>query len=156
MFQELLHELSHLLPSLGGELGSRPYRTYALGVTNSELGYEIIKILPHDSQIYTQGLILDQNHFYESSGQYGKSFLRKYTSDEFVISKEIKIASNLFAEGITILEDKLFMLTWKSNKGLVFDKNTLALLDTFEYSTEGWGLTNNAVSYTHLTLPTKA
>ena len=58
-------------------------------------------------------------------------------------SKEIKIASNLFAEGITILEDKLFMLTWKSNKGLVFDKNTLALLDTFEYSTEGWGLTNN-------------
>ena len=109
----------------------------------SELGYEIIKILPHDSQIYTQGLILDQNHFYESSGQYGKSFLRKYTSDEFVTSKEIKIASNLFAEGITILEDKLFMLTWKSNKGLVFDKNTLALLDTFEYSTEGWGLTNN-------------
>ena len=56
-----------------------------------------------------------------------------------MISKEIKIASNLFAEGITILEDKLFMLTWKSNKGLVFDKNTLALLDTFEYSTEGWG-----------------
>ena len=109
----------------------------------SELEYEIIKILPHDPQIYTQGLILYENHFYESSGQYGKSFLRKYTSDELVISKEIKIDPDLFAEGIAILNDKLFMLTWKSNKGFVFDKNTLALLDSFEYNTEGWGLTNN-------------
>ena len=109
----------------------------------SELEYEIIKILPHDPQIYTQGLILYENHFYESSGQYGKSFLRKYTSDELIISKEIKIDPDLFAEGIAILNDKLFMLTWKSNKGLVFDKNTLALLDSFKYNTEGWGLTNN-------------
>ena len=58
-----------------------------------------------------------------------------------IIINKLMIDKKLFAEGITVYNDKLYMLTWKSKKGLILDKNTLELIGEFNYSTEGWGLT---------------
>jgi glutamine cyclotransferase len=109
-----------------------------------ELDYKIIKILPHDTKSYTQGLLIDNQTFIESSGQYDKSYIRRYSLDGRKIENEVKIESNLFAEGIAIFNNKLFMLTWKSKKALVFDKNSFELIDSFKYNSEGWGLTRIA------------
>ena len=106
-----------------------------------EKNYTIIKILPHDPNTYTQGLLLDQKDFLESSGQYGKSFIRRINYKNGKIINEIKIDKNLFAEGITTYENKLYMLSWKSNKGLIFNKNNFEIIGEIEYNTEGWGLT---------------
>ena len=106
-----------------------------------EKNYTIIKILPHDPNTYTQGLLLDQKDFLESSGQYGKSFIRRIDSKTGNVINEIKIDKNLFAEGITIYNNKLYMLSWKSNKGLIFNKNNFEIIGEIEYNTEGWGLT---------------
>ena len=106
-----------------------------------EKNYTIIKILPHDPNTYTQGLLLDQKDFLESSGQYGKSFIRRINSRTGKVINEIKIDKNLFAEGITTYDNKLYMLSWKSNKGLIFNKNNFEIIGEIEYNTEGWGLT---------------
>tara|TARA_Y100000748_G_scaffold91526_1_gene76235 strand:+ start:1255 stop:2310 length:1056 start_codon:yes stop_codon:yes gene_type:complete len=106
-----------------------------------EKNYTIIKILPHDPNTYTQGLLLDQKDFLESSGQYGKSFIRRINSITGKVINEIKIDKNLFAEGITTYDNKLYMLSWKSNKGLIFNKNNFEIIGEIEYNTEGWGLT---------------
>ena len=108
----------------------------------TELDYEIIKIITHDPNTYTQGLLIDDNKYLiESSGQYGKSFIKKVDMESNIIINKLMIDKKLFAEGITLYGDKLYMLTWKSNKGLILDKNTLELIGEFNYSTEGWGLT---------------
>ena len=109
-----------------------------------ELEYKIIKILPHDTKSYTQGLLIDNQTFIESSGQYDKSYIRRYSLDGSKIEKEVKIQPDLFAEGIAIFNNKLFMLTWKSKKALVFDKKSFELIDSLNYDSEGWGLTRIA------------
>tara|TARA_B100001564_G_scaffold296666_1_gene262205 strand:+ start:4238 stop:5326 length:1089 start_codon:yes stop_codon:yes gene_type:complete len=109
-----------------------------------ELEYKIIKILPHDTKSYTQGLLIDNQTFIESSGQYDKSYIRRYSLDGSKIEKEVKIHPDLFAEGIAIFNNKLFMLTWKSKKALVFDKKSFELIDSLNYDSEGWGLTRIA------------
>ena len=107
-----------------------------------ELEYELIKIITHDPETYTQGLLIDESKYLiESSGQYGKSFIKKVDMKSNKIINKLMIDKKLFAEGITVYDDKLYMLTWKSNKGLILDKNTLELIGEFNYSTEGWGLT---------------
>ena len=107
-----------------------------------ELEYELIKIITHDPETYTQGLLIDESKYLiESSGQYGKSFIKKVDMESNIIINKLMIDKKLFAEGITVYDDKLYMLTWKSNKGLILDKNTLELIGEFNYSTEGWGLT---------------
>ena len=107
-----------------------------------ELEYELIKIITHDPETYTQGLLIDESKYLiESSGQYGKSFIKKVDMESNIIINKLMIDKKLFAEGITVYNDKLYMLTWKSKKGLILDKNTLELIGEFNYSTEGWGLT---------------
>ncbi len=109
--------------------------------------YEVIKILPHDINTYTQGLLLYKKDFIESSGQYGKSFLRKINSINGNIIKEIKINENYFAEGITIYDKTIYMLTWKNNKGFKYDVESFEKKGEFNYQSEGWGLStlNNQI-----------
>ena len=106
-----------------------------------ELEYEVIRILPHDPNSYTQGLLVDMNNFIESSGQYGKSYIRRIDINSGKVIKNVNIDQNLFAEGISIYDEKLYMLTWKNKTGLIFDKNSFEKIREFKYETEGWGLT---------------
>jgi len=107
------------------------------------LGYEILATLPHDPACYTQGLVIDEGVFFESCGLYGQSSLRKVDPTSGIVQAETELDTSYFAEGLVLLEGKLYQLTWKENTGFVYNANTLELLRTFNYQTEGWGLTTD-------------
>ncbi len=103
----------------------------------------IVKKIPHDSNAFTQGFIVDKGVFYESTGLYGNSSLRKYNAYSGKLIRKISLDDKFFAEGLTLLNDKLYQLTWKSGIIFVYDKMTFEIEKILRYSGEGWGLTNN-------------
>lgn len=107
--------------------------------------YDIINTYPHDAGAYTQGLEFHNGFLYESTGRKGKSSLRKVELKTGKVVKQIDIAPAYFAEGMTILNDKIYQLTWQSKKGFIYDLNKFEKIGTFDYgkSKEGWGLTND-------------
>lgn len=104
-------------------------------------GYDIVKVYPHDAKAYTQGLTYLDGFMYEGTGQYGESSLRKVSMPDNKILSTLNIDSKLFGEGITIYKDKIYQITWKSHKGFVYDLKTFTLESTFNYNSEGWGIT---------------
>ena len=82
---------------------------------------------------------------YESTGLNGKSSIRKVDYKTGKVLKKVKLSDVYFGEGLTILNNKLYQLTWRSGDGLVYDVNTFERLETFKYnnSKEGWGLCND-------------
>ncbi|SDH81696.1 Glutamine cyclotransferase [Flavobacterium omnivorum] len=109
------------------------------------LNYTIVNTYPHDIGAYTQGLEFYRDTLYEGTGQYGKSYLRKTNYKTGKVHKEIKLDSKYFGEGITILKNKIYQLTWQNNEGYVYNADTFKKEKTFTYfkSIEGWGLTND-------------
>ena len=107
------------------------------------LTYKVIKQLPHNQKYYTQGLEFDGSTLYEGTGLEGQSAVYRIDFEKQSVITSINLDNNLFGEGITIMGDKLYQLTWRSCIGFVYNKETLNRLHEFNYSTEGWGLTNN-------------
>ena len=107
--------------------------------------YEVINTYPHDITAYTQGLEFDGDFLYESTGLNGKSSLRKIDYRNGDILKNKPLDKSFFGEGLTILENRIIQLTWKSQKGFVYDKTSLNIEKSFPYqeSKEGWGLCND-------------
>jgi glutamine cyclotransferase len=105
---------------------------------NSELDARL-----HFSPVFTQGLIIHDNTVWESSGLYGKSMLTKWNLKTGRILKQRKFDDNYFAEGLTELNGRLFMITWKENTAFEIDKDSLQILKTYKYHGEGWGLTSD-------------
>lgn len=103
--------------------------------------YEILKVFPHDRKAYTQGLQYRDGYMYEGTGQYGESSIRKIDMKSGNILSVLSIDSQHFGEGITIFNDKIYQLTWRSGKGFIYDLNTFSLESTFSYDSEGWGIT---------------
>ena len=101
---------------------------------------------PHDASAFTQGLEFYKGFIYESTGQKGESSLRKVVlkTGEIVLKKELD--DEYFAEGLTIFDDKLYLLTWQKKLGFVYNLNDFTLIKSFPYgrSKEGWGLTHSA------------
>ena len=109
--------------------------------------YEIINEFPRSMNSYTQGLEFYNDTLYESLGRYGQSKLVKVEFRTGKKLKEINLASEYFAEGITILNNKIFQLTWKEKVGFVYDIDNFNKINSFEYenSLEGWGICNNGI-----------
>jgi len=105
--------------------------------------YDIINTYPHDSSAFTQGLIYECGYLYESTGKYNESTLRKIDLQTGEVLKLVKLDNNHFGEGITLYNNKIFQLTWKSKVGFVYDKDSFKLISKFYYKTEGWGITHN-------------
>ena len=105
--------------------------------------YKIIKIYPHDSEAFTQGLVYDSGNLYEGTGQYGASTLRYVDLTTGNVLRQIQLADNLFGEGICLWKDEIIQLTWQSGMGLVYDKGNMTKIASFTYPTEGWGITSN-------------
>jgi len=107
--------------------------------------YEIINTYPHNINAYTQGLEFNQGFLYESTGQKGRSKLKRVNYKTGESNKEINVSNKYFAEGLTIIDNKIIQLTWRENTGLVYNLNTMDLIDDFKYgkSIEGWGLCND-------------
>lgn len=106
------------------------------------LKYNLLHTYPHDIKAYTQGLEFSGDTLYESTGQYGKSSLRKLDFKTGKIWEIKNIERKYFAEGITLYQDKIYQLTWREKIGFVYDKADFKLEKTFAFShsAEGWGL----------------
>ena len=105
--------------------------------------YRIIDIFPHDNAAFTQGLVWKGNYFYESTGLYGRSSLRKVEIQTGNVLQKYDLPNDYFGEGIAILKDRIYQLTWKEQTGFIYDQETFQLIDTFSYSHEGWGITHD-------------
>jgi glutamine cyclotransferase len=107
--------------------------------------YKIINTYPHDKNSYTQGLEIHNGFLYESTGQLGRSSLRKVELKTGKVLQKIDLDKQYFGEGMTKFGDNIYMLTWSKAIGFIFDFNTFEEKGTFKYknSIEGWGLTNN-------------
>ena len=107
--------------------------------------YEIVNIFPHDIEAYTQGLEFDGDHLYESTGLNGKSTLRKVNYETGEIIEIKKLDDAFFGEGITLINNRIIQLTWKSLKGFIYNKTNLEMIKSFPYfdSKEGWGICND-------------
>ena len=108
--------------------------------------YEVVNEYPHDNDAFTQGLEFHSGFLYESTGQIGESSLRKVEINSGKVLKKIMLDKEFFGEGMTIFNSKIFLLTWRNNKGFVFDLETFEKEKEFNYnqSKEGWGLTHNS------------
>ena len=101
---------------------------------------------PHDPLAFTQGLIYKDGYFYESTGLYGHSSLRKVHKINGKIIKSFSLDKQYFAEGITFWNDDIIQLTWQSGLGFFYQEGPEAFIkqqEEFHYTTEGWGLTSN-------------
>lgn len=119
------------------------------GSTNQSarlVSHEVVNSYPHDSQSFLQGLVYHDGNFYESTGQYGESTLRRVEMATGRVVKKLDLPANVFGEGIALAGDKLVQLTWKNKKGYVYDRETFRLLQEFPYDMEGWGLTFDGTS----------
>jgi glutamine cyclotransferase len=111
-------------------------------------GFEVINTYPHDITSYTQGLEFKDGILYESTGQYGESKLRKINFKTAEVIDQVELDDQYFGEGLTILNDRIYQLTWQKKVGFIYDVNSLEKLKTFNYSTsvEGWGICNDGKS----------
>ncbi|MDR7212468.1 glutaminyl-peptide cyclotransferase [Flavobacterium piscis] len=114
-------------------------------VTAKPLKYKIVNTYPHDTASFNEGLEFHNDTLYESTGQKGSSYIRKYDYKTGKIFKQTDLDKKYFGEGITILDGKLYQLTWQEKTGFIYDAKTLKLEKTFTYDKEieGWGMTND-------------
>lgn len=105
--------------------------------------YTVVRRLPHDTHAYTQGLVWDRGRVYESTGRYGHSQLRRLDPATGSVEASRSLPPDRFGEGLAMLRGRLYQLTWESKRGYVYDPETLALVDSFAYAGEGWGLASD-------------
>jgi len=111
------------------------------------VGYRVVAEHDHDPRAYTQGFLWHDGFFYESTGRYGTSSVRRVTPETGKVEARHDLPSHLFGEGLAVYGDRLVQLTWKAHTARVYDLASLAPLKEFTYETEGWGLTSDG---THL------
>jgi glutaminyl-peptide cyclotransferase len=106
-------------------------------------GYEIKRTYPHDPEAFTQGLFFQDGFLIESTGQLGRSTLRRVRLDDGVVVQKVDLPANVFGEGSTAFGDEIITVTWRSGLGFRFDAKTFAEKGRFTYPGEGWGLTED-------------
>ena len=155
----LLLQLVGLALGLGGcgkgptldELSVPPVSSLASAVSNSAprqtrpafYTYEVVNTWPHDPQAFTQGLVYLDGQLLESTGLNGQSTLRRVELVTGVVRAQVVVPPQYFAEGLAVLNDKAYQLTWKDHKVFVYDLKTLRVESEFSYNGEGWGLTTD-------------
>ncbi len=105
--------------------------------------YRVVHAYPHRRDAFTQGLVMNAGALYESTGRYGQSRVMEIDLSSGKMEKIHHLSPRFFGEGITILGNRLFQLTYKSGIGFVYDKTDFRQLQTFHYAGQGWGLTTD-------------
>lgn len=109
-----------------------------------QISYQVLNVYPHDIHAYTQGLIYENGYLYEGTGQNNESSLRKVDIKTGEPLRILNLPGEIFGEGITIFGDKIYQLTYKSQVGFVYDKESFERLQKVYYENkEGWGLTQD-------------
>lgn len=104
------------------------------------LNYELVATYPHDITASTQGLLLHDGDYYESTGGYDQSTLRRVDPESGRVLQLRHLPVNAFGEGLALLDDRLFQLEWTSGTGFIYDRQSFKRLGEFHYDGEGWGL----------------
>jgi glutamine cyclotransferase len=113
------------------------------GPSSSRGGYEIVNTWPHSRDAYTQGLIFHEGKLIESTGREGRSSVRRVELETGDILQKVSLPSEYFGEGLTLLNGKIYQLTWQHQKGFIYDPVTFQKIGEFNYHGEGWGLTHD-------------
>lgn len=106
-----------------------------------KLKVKVLASYPHDRQAFTQGLQIEGETFFESTGLEGQSSLRRVEMKTGKVLKKVDLAPNLFGEGLTRVDTRLVQLTWQHGIAIVWDAETLTELQRWRYDGEGWGIT---------------
>ena len=107
------------------------------------MSYSIVNTYPHDTSSYTQGLIIYKNDMYEGTGNYGHSKLLKVNLKTGKFEKEVSLDPKYFGEGITILHDTIYQLTWQNKVVFVYTLKDFKKIKEFPLNYDGWGLTTD-------------
>ena len=109
-------------------------------------GFKAVRSWPHDPAAFTQGLDFHDGKLYEGTGVEGQSTLREVSLETGAVLRKVDLPPNVFGEGITVLGDRIYQVTWTSQKGYVYDRATFRRIREFTYEGQGWGLTNDGTS----------
>ena len=132
-----------IVVALAAAIGVAAWAQLAGHGATKTAGFKVVAAYPHDARAFTQGLVIHEGRLYEGTGQYGASSLRLVDLTTGRVEKARALNPMYFGEGIAILGDKIFQLTWQNGVALVYDLDTLTVQQTLRYDGEGWGLTDD-------------
>jgi len=123
----------------------------ASGIVPKLMKYTIVNTYPHDVNAFTEGYEFFRDTLMESTGQNGKSYFAKIDYKTGKTFKKVDIDQQYFGEGITVINNKIYQLTWQNGEGFIYDANSLKKLKTFTFDkkVEGWGMTNDGKNIYH-------
>ena len=110
---------------------------------SNSLKYSLLSTLPHNDKAFTEGLVMYDERLLESTGQNNQSWIAEVDQATGQHEKKVILDSEYFGEGITVLNKKIYHLTYKEKTGFIYDATTYEKIGEFNYNTEGWGITNN-------------
>ncbi len=108
--------------------------------------YDVINVFPHDRGAFTEGLVFLKGILLESTGLNGRSELRKVDLSSGRVLQQVRLSSQYFGEGMTVLGGRIYQLTWKNQVGFVYGLDSFEPEREFTYTGEGWGLTTDGHS----------
>jgi glutaminyl-peptide cyclotransferase len=106
----------------------------------ANLVVDVLERLGHDTTAFTQGLEFHEGRLFQSRGRYGRSALTEIDPVTGAVLRRTDLAAEFFAEGITVVDDRIIQITWREERAFVYDIDTFAVVDEFNYIGEGWGL----------------
>ncbi len=118
----------------------------AAGQAPRRYGVKVVAEYPHDTRSYTQGLFWHGGDLYESTGQNGRSSLRKVDLKTGKALRKLDFSDDYFVEGSVVLGDRIYVLTWTERVLFEYDASTMEYLGSYSYPREGWGLTTDGRS----------
>jgi glutaminyl-peptide cyclotransferase len=111
--------------------------------TTPRFDYIVVKEHPHNPQSFTQGLEFAGGELYESTGLVGQSGIFRIRLEDGKALEKLPLEQPYFGEGITLLGNRVFQITWQNQTGFIYQRSPLRRLRSFQYTGEGWGLTND-------------
>lgn len=112
-------------------------------VDSLAIPFTVIKTLPHDQEAFTEGLVIYDNILLESTGLHGQSWIALTNLETGSQEKKVILDKQYFGEGITLLNNKIYQLTYQTNVGFIYNADDFQKIGEFHYNTEGWGLTHD-------------
>lgn len=115
-------------------------------VDSLRINYTIRSVWPHDTEAFTQGLLIYKGELYESTGQNGTSWIGIVNINTGVADRKVILDDRYFGEGIAVLNNKIYQLTWQNHVGFVYSLKDFKKLKAWTYKSDGWGLTHDNVN----------
>lgn len=103
-------------------------------------GYNVVNTYPHNIEAFTQGLVFHEGYLYEGTGKNGRSSLSKINLEDGAVLMSKNLSQRYFGEGIEIVGDKIYQLTWQSHLVFVHDKTSFESISSHYNASQGWGL----------------